>query len=537
MQGGEPRGETPMTAAKSPKIVTIAHDHEAKPQTVGYREMERIRKRLESRGLRFYDADPDPLRITVYRMTRGGYLGSLSEIAKIRPNRLECCHLIRTIFVTEGWKQWENVRSATIAGGGLGNGSDSPDGPRRWTAEDIKDLIDWSEIEIFRLKKEAIEEVQLAAWPHAIKLLEEAREEVVSEAKRYLDLNASEFKGAKLPDLERAKLKKNDRNVKLMQKLTKECHQLYNQFVEEGKHYKNAELLHNSKGKVSGFVPPDIMREHVERMRSLPPLSVFRGRRQQALTRLMEKLVQAGQQHPIIWRLYKEEFPHHWSHDRWSQEVVDVLTRTYDANVSLMDEFPKLAKPGNADASPDTGMSLETDAPDDDGMSTADGMTLERDIFPEDDEPTDEDKKIREALLEQTERVWDFPPLIKRAMADPEGLYIPENSIAHAAVLEEAGIKRMTTVDYLQIGVAIAYLPILAQSLGYLVVVSNPIGWAIYVADVVISLLHILQEYLEFRRKQEGFEAVLNPTLALSGEPDWFATAFMIGLDLLAFIK
>ena len=132
------------------------------------------------------------------------------------------------------------------------------------------------------------------------------------------------------------------------------------------------------------------------------------------------------------------------------------------------------------------------------------------------------------ALAGDAEDVWDYAPSVREALW---ALDVPEMSIARTAVEQRLGKQDQPRLAA-QLGItsglaagAIGLAPALA---------ATPLGVAVVAVDALINVIDAVQEYLAYRRRRAGFDAVLDPELAPGNEPDLLSSILTIAFDLAA---
>jgi hypothetical protein len=134
---------------------------------------------------------------------------------------------------------------------------------------------------------------------------------------------------------------------------------------------------------------------------------------------------------------------------------------------------------------------------------------------------------LRRDLSGDASDVWQFPPSVRETLMD---IGIQDASIAWTAAeerLEREHGPRLAA----QLGVVSGLAAGGAALLGA-AIVAPPVAVVIAIADVVVNAIDALQEYLAYRQLRAGFDAVLDPSLALGTEPGLLGTVLTIAFDL-----
>lgn len=117
--------------------------------------------------------------------------------------------------------------------------------------------------------------------------------------------------------------------------------------------------------------------------------------------------------------------------------------------------------------------------------------------------------------------------------------YVPAFSIARTAadekVGETSGAMRWSSQLALASGLGSLGVVGLASLVGA-GAAAPPLIVAVIVVDGAINLYDLLEEYWEYRRQQDAFNATLDPTLSLASEPSLFWLAFTAGLTAVSLI-
>ena len=129
-------------------------------------------------------------------------------------------------------------------------------------------------------------------------------------------------------------------------------------------------------------------------------------------------------------------------------------------------------------------------------------------------------------LADDAAIVWQFPAAVREGLAE---VGVPETSVTWVAAEERLAREQGPRLAA-QLGMVSGLAAGGAALLG--AAVAPPLAVAIVVADVVVNLVDALQEYLSYRRLRAGFDAVLDPSLALGAEPGLLGTVLTIAFDL-----
>jgi hypothetical protein len=145
-----------------------------------------------------------------------------------------------------------------------------------------------------------------------------------------------------------------------------------------------------------------------------------------------------------------------------------------------------------------------------------------------------------EAELEKSGAlVWHYAPVVYEAM---KNAHVPMYSIAWTAAAEKIAETTGETRFSTQLAMASGLVTIGAAGVAALAgaaAAAPPLGVAIgliIAIDRAINLYDALQEYWEYQRQSDAFNATLDPGLALAAEPSVLWTAINIGFSLLALL-
>ncbi len=444
---------------------------------------------------------------------------------------VDCLRLFKVVYLSQGQAGYRRVidqtlKILTFRHGSLdvtplpvdSGGGDEPEAEELEPGEEVEwlnpreihDLFLRVDRAISKYKKNVHATITPIARQHGLKLLKQARDQVTDELIRYFSLyghaheivlSHSSDNGQRQQarsrlfswveeDLNRLEINQNEGNKKgavvinpEMQGLVnavRECHPLYRRARRAMDNYNSAKLdalQPYTSTPSSGFPLPVIVPSVVSnQIDNDPGIKALKDHADDAREQLIATVMAYGVDYPVIWRMYSlEALP--VSNLEWLKKVYEVLDKTLGANNTFVNDL-------NSDE----------------------------------------------------ENVWNYPLLIKRTIKNPFELSLPPNSIAYTAALERAGIEKLTYIDIAQLGVAGTQMAFIGAALLGLVAVSNPISFAIVTVDIALSLLHAYQTYVKAAAQQAGMNAVLIPTDAPSGEPDWFWVGFEIIMDLTAVI-
>ncbi|HVS09946.1 MAG TPA: hypothetical protein VMS76_08715 [Planctomycetota bacterium] len=213
-------------------------------------------------------------------------------------------------------------------------------------------------------------------------------------------------------------------------------------------------------------------------MRSYEPLLVLEEEAAEAHAHVQEYLALAAVEYPILWKVFDTENAGNAA--ALGTEMLEVLRDTHAANLDL------------------------------------------------------------EAELEKSgELVWHYAPVVYEAM---KNAHVPMYSIAWTAAAEKIAETTGETRFSTQLAMASGLVTMGAAGVAALAgaaAAAPPLGVAIgliIAIDRALNLYDALQEYWEYQRQSDAFNATLDPSLALAAEPSVLWTAINIGFSLLALL-
>ena len=137
---------------------------------------------------------------------------------------------------------------------------------------------------------------------------------------------------------------------------------------------------------------------------------------------------------------------------------------------------------------------------------------------------------LKTLLSRSPREIWTYPMLVNEALVRRGCL--PESTpgvVVRERLADEALLESV-------VHTASAVTGMLSLATAALGVAAPPVLVAVFVADLVASLADALLVYYRYYQQKLAFDAVLSPDLSIAAEPGLLWAAFLIGLDLLAFL-
>jgi hypothetical protein len=139
------------------------------------------------------------------------------------------------------------------------------------------------------------------------------------------------------------------------------------------------------------------------------------------------------------------------------------------------------------------------------------------------------------SLHDDPATVWHYPSVVRNGLQQN---YIPQFSIAWMAAEEQLNSVAGPRLSA-QLGIFSGFAVMGESALSALVgvgVLAPPLVLALAVADVLINLYDVVQDFLEYLRQSDAFAACLDPSLSLAAEPSLFLIAVTIIGNILAVV-
>ncbi len=147
---------------------------------------------------------------------------------------------------------------------------------------------------------------------------------------------------------------------------------------------------------------------------------------------------------------------------------------------------------------------------------------------------------LQQDLTTKPKIVWSYKQLISRScrLGIDGALMVPERSFAYQAALAKAGLPpRMTQIEIAQViqtGVAAIFAMFV---LTRVIAASNPVGWVIYLIDLVLAVLRITEIREEMEQRERAYKAVLRANNSIARAPDWTSAFFEMVLESASVVK
>ena len=135
-------------------------------------------------------------------------------------------------------------------------------------------------------------------------------------------------------------------------------------------------------------------------------------------------------------------------------------------------------------------------------------------------------QKLKEDIVKDSSMVWKYRPLIEETLAE---LNQDDTSFASRAA-EEKLADEDDLKDWIENAEILA---VGAQTVALVASPAPPVALTISVAATVLGLGSITLEAYEKYQKKTAANAVLDPNLSLSGEPDWGYFLFDVAMEVL----
>jgi hypothetical protein len=342
-------------------------------------------------------------------------------------------------------------------------------------------LLQAARTDIERLASGAIPPLTDLSRSAALARLEDARQQMRDEARRYFAISPRAVSRALEGQDAYAPASSSTEWQSLLDAL-KECQPLL-QAVQRAKaaarkafERKSAEFAKWGGGvtmfsDVAVPSPPQLIMTALE---SDPEIRRLDAEAHEASAALQEHLAGAGAEFPVLWRIYATENVS--DEARLGQEILDTLRSAWQSNIALTDTI--------------------NDAP---------------------------------------HTVWKFPSVVYEAMALGA---IPRLSIAWSAaeirIGEEVGMRTASAIGLLT-GLSLMGTAGLAAIAGT-AAIAPPLVVAITIVDMLVNLIDAWQEYLDYQLHKQAFEASLDPSRSLAAEPSFLWAAFVVSMNILSIL-
>ena len=341
-------------------------------------------------------------------------------------------------------------------------------------------LMTAAQHEVQRFADEAQPKIEQVARSAALQRLEEARQQIRDETRRYFAIRAL--------DVHKALENENDypavtasRDWERLLNALAVCQgrlqlaRKANKAAADAFARKNTELAMRGIGGGSGReeapvgLPPGLIMEIIE---SDPEVARLTGEADAARASVLEYLAGAALEFPILWRIYQTE--NAFDNEPLGREILQQLRDVWEANNTFADN-----------------------------------------------------------LNEDPSLVWKFPAVVHEALLAHA---VPQLSIAWAAaemrLSSESGMRTASVVSTFT-GLSLTGVVGLGILLGT-AAVAPPLVVAITAVDIVANVADAIQEYNDYRLRSNAFRASLNPSRSLGAQPNLLMTVIVITTDLIS---